>query len=207
MRHFNLLNASLIVLLILTGMYEERLYKEKSVPKVTKKKVEPLEHEEVKILEGQKLDDRGAYMIITDKNLFHQERKLVLPAKAPEPQAPPPDFILYGILMYPNATSVYVEDKKNPFSTPGRGQRQRRLHQGDTISGYTLKTITPEYVEFVSGDKTLRYLVVDSSKKKPRTGSPPTPVPPKGNTPPGVPPVMQSPPGMPPIPIPPMPGP
>ncbi|MBF0317116.1 MAG: hypothetical protein HQL04_02995 [Nitrospirae bacterium] len=208
LRHFNLLNVSLIVLLIMTGMYEQGLYKEKRPVRVTMKKVEPLEHEEVKIQEGRHLQDRGSYMLITDKNLFHQDRKLVLPVKAPpEVAAPPPEFTVYGILMYPNATTVYVEDKKNPYSTQGRGTRQRRLHQGDTISGYTLQTITPEYAEFVSGEKTLRFMVIDH-KKKVRTGASPAtaPVPPKGNPPQGAPPGMNTPPGTPPIPMPPMPG-
>ncbi|MBF0606755.1 MAG: hypothetical protein HQL61_04265 [Magnetococcales bacterium] len=210
LRHFNLLNVGLIVLLVMAGMYEQGLYKEKRPVRVAMKKVEPLQHEEVAIQEGQQLQDRGSYMLITDKNLFHQDRKLVLPVKTPpETQAPPPEFTVYGILMYPNATTVYVEDKKNPYSTQGRGTRQRRLHQGDTISGYTLQTITPEYVEFVSGEKTLRYMVVDHSKKKPRTGISPAspPVPQKGNPPHGAPPGMNTPPGTPPIPMPPMPGP
>ncbi|MBF0539498.1 MAG: hypothetical protein HQL03_14730 [Nitrospirae bacterium] len=204
-----MLNVSLIVLLVMAGMHERELYRQKPVVRVAMKKVEPLKHEDVKIMEGQKLADRGSYMLITDKNLFHQDRKLVLPPKTPEVAIPPPDFTVYGILMYPNATTVYVEDKKNPYSTPGRGTRQRRLHQGDTISGYTLQTITPEYVEFVSGEKTLRYMVVDHSKNKPRAGIPPaTPkgAPPQGNPPPGAPPGMVTPPGMPPIPMPPMPG-
>jgi hypothetical protein len=65
---------------------------------------------------------------------------------------------------------AYMEDKKSPRTTPGRGKRQTALKKGDTLSGYTLKEIDPEQVILVRGDETLIVKVIDPNVKKDREG-------------------------------------
>jgi hypothetical protein len=65
---------------------------------------------------------------------------------------------------------AYMEDKKSPRTTPGRGKRQTALKKGDTLSGYTLKEIDPEQVTMVRGEDTLIVKVIDPNVKKDREG-------------------------------------
>jgi hypothetical protein len=87
-----------------------------------------------------------------------------------------PDFVLYGTLVADNISVAYMEDKKSPRTTPGRGKRQTALKKGDTLSGYTLKEIDPEHVIMVRGEDTLIVKVIDPNVKKDREGGS-TPIP------------------------------
>lgn len=107
------------------------------------------------------------YTIIADQNLFHPERKIP-PEKKEEIALPKPEFVLYGTLITDNLKFAYLEDKKSPRSTPGRGKRQTALKQGDTMSGYTLKEIDYDKVVMAKGEETLIVKVIDSSVKKDR---------------------------------------
>ncbi|MBF0563613.1 MAG: hypothetical protein HQK89_00065 [Nitrospirae bacterium] len=163
LRHVNVLNLMLISLVFLLGHYEYGIYKQPLSVRVASDKTAKAGKAELKIDEGKKLLDRGSYMVVTDKNLFNTERKLILQKK--EVEIPPPDLIVYGTIITDNLKLAYVEDKRVPFSTPGRGQRQRTVRVGEALSGYTLKTVTPDKVEFVKGDKVLSVNILDSNRK------------------------------------------
>lgn len=163
LKHFNVLNLILISLVFLLGHYEYGVYKQPLSVKVTSDKAAKAGKAGLKIDEGKKLLDRGGYMVVTDKNLFHTDRKLVQIKK--EVEIPPPDLIVYGTIITDNLKLAYVEDKHVPFSTQGRGQRQRTVRLGEVLSGYTLKTVTPDKVEFVKDDKVLSVDVIDSNRK------------------------------------------
>ncbi len=119
------------------------------------------------------------YTMIADNNLFHPERRIPV-EKAEAKPLPKPEFVLYGILTTDDQEFVYIEDKKFPLSTPGRGKRLSVLKIGDTLSGFTLKGIEPDNAIMVRGKETI-VVSLNESKSKTRgqpdkTGQPNTPV-------------------------------
>ncbi len=72
--------------------------------------------------------------MISEQNLFHPERKIP-PEKQQEKAVPKPDLFLYGTLITNDASYAFVEDKKAPYSTAGRGKRQTTLKKGDIWVG------------------------------------------------------------------------
>src|SRR4030065_562783 len=81
-----------------------------------------------------------------------------------------------GLTSHPTdyTSFAYLEDKKSPRSTPGRGKRQTALKKGDTMSGYILKEIDHDKVVMVRGEDTLTVKVIDSSVKKDREAATPS---------------------------------
>lgn len=105
------------------------------------------------------------YAIIAEQNLFHPERKI--PVEANEAQSlPKPEFVLYGTLLSGDMNIAYMEDKKSPYTTAGRGNRQRALKPGQSISGYTLTEVFTDKVVMAKGDDRLEVTVTESSRLK-----------------------------------------
>lgn len=166
LRNINLLNIILIASIILMASYVVfplLNVKVKYAP-ATSKKVSTIK-EEVSA-QGQ-TPSPSDYTIIAEQNLFHPERKIP-PEKKDEAPLPKPEFVLYGTLITDNVSFAYLEDKKSPRTTPGRGKRQTALKKGDTMSGFTLKEIDHDKVVMVKGEETLIVKVIDSSVKKDR---------------------------------------
>lgn len=116
------------------------------------------------------------YVLVTEKNLFHPERRLPL-GKKDEQAAVRPDIVYYGSIITSEKRIAYIEDKKNPYSTPGRGTRQTMLAQGAVIGGYTLKEVNPETLVLVRGDDKIIVNLRDQKARKPgeTTGKPQAP--------------------------------
>ena len=114
------------------------------------------------------------YMVITEQNLFHPERKIPVEVKEAQP-LPKPDFVLYGTLISDDTNIAYMEDKKSPNSTPGREKRQTPLKQGDSMSGFTLKELSKDRVIMVRGEERLTVYLIDTQKPKQRGVTMPTP--------------------------------
>ncbi len=110
------------------------------------------------------------YMVITEQNLFHPERKIPVEIKEAQP-LPKPDFVLYGTLISGDANIAYMEDKKSPYSTPERGKRQTPLKQGESMSGFTLKELSEDRVIMVRGEERLTVYLNDPQKPKERVGT------------------------------------
>jgi hypothetical protein len=105
------------------------------------------------------------FVVISEQNLFHPERKI--PAdKTAEESKPKPEFVLYGTLITGDTNLAFMEDLKAPFASSGRGKRQRALHIGNSISGYTLTEVHPERVLLVKGDDRIEVAVYDPSHPK-----------------------------------------
>lgn len=117
------------------------------------------------------------YSIITENNLFHPERKFVIKPKVEEKPIPRPDFVLYGTLITGDVKVAYMEDLKSPYTTSGRGKRQRSVHLGEIVSGYSLSEIYNDRVVMVRGDDRIEVRVMDLSKQKHQKV--PTPQPPQ----------------------------
>jgi hypothetical protein len=167
LRNINVLNIILFVVALVLADYVvfPLLNMEvKYVPAIPKKLSDQKEEKPAQSQTSNPTD----YTIIADQNLFHPERKIPPEKKEEEAALPKPEFVLYGTLITDNLKFAYLEDKKSPRSTPGRGKRQTALKLGETMSGYTLKEIDHDKVVMAKGEETLIVKVIDSSVKKDR---------------------------------------
>jgi hypothetical protein len=103
------------------------------------------------------------FVTIAEKNLFHPEREI---PKGETAVVPKPELILYGTLITDDVSIAYVEDKKSPYSTPGRPKRQTALKKGSSIGGYVLREIEPNRIVLVRGEDKLVVMLDDSEKRK-----------------------------------------
>jgi hypothetical protein len=178
LKNINLLNCILIsVFIIFTyGFLFPRLDTDVTFvsPRIIKKTAEknPLESLKTQTLSPQE------YRVVADENLFHPDR-IIPPEKKPESVLPKPEFILFGILITPDLKMAYLEDKKAPVSTPGRGQRQTALKIGESLSGFSLKEVMADKVVMTRGEETIQVLLQEPGSTKAReTTSGPGPRPP-----------------------------
>lgn len=107
------------------------------------------------------------YIAVSENNLFHPER-IIPPDKKVEPIAviPKPDLVLYGTLIADNLSIAYVEDRKAPYATPGRGTRQQQLKEGDGIGGYILREIGPSRIVLVRGEEKMVVMLDEKGRKR-----------------------------------------
>ena len=120
------------------------------------------------------------YMIIAEKNLFNPERRIPVEQAAGTGEVKPlpkPEFVLYGTLITDEGSFAYIEDKKNPRSTPGRGERLTVLRKGDAISGFTVKDIGPDRVVLARGKEMISLAVADPKRKERASGGTAAPSP------------------------------
>jgi type II secretory pathway component PulC len=189
LKNINLLNCILITvsIIFLYGFLFPRLDTDVTfvVPPIIKKQAEknPFESLKTQTLSPQE------YRVIADQNLFHPDR-IIPPEKKPESVLPKPEFILFGTLITPDLRMAYLEDKKAPVTTPGRGQRQTALKIGESLSGFILKEVMTDKVIMTRGEETIQVLLQEPglSKTRETTSGPPgprTPVPAAGTPVPG----------------------
>jgi hypothetical protein len=105
------------------------------------------------------------YSVITEKNLFHPARKLAAEVKQ-EQQMARPEIILYGTLITDEKRIAYIEDKKSPYSSPGRGKRQVTVNEGDMIAGYKLVRVSAESILLVRGEDKITVTLSSESKER-----------------------------------------
>jgi len=105
------------------------------------------------------------YTMVSEQNLFHPERKIP-PEKAEEKAVPRPEVVLYGTLLMNDVSIAYIEDKKSPRTSPGRGKRQIAAEKGYNLNGYILREIKPDSIVFVKGDDRLIVRLEDGEKRR-----------------------------------------
>jgi len=182
LRSFNVLN---VVLALAAVFFVWRLLlptvnvKVKYTLPAVKKKV--IEETKVEVAKPQ-AQTPADYVIIAEQNLFHPERRIP-PDKKAEAAAPlpMPEFVLYGTLITDGLRIAYMEDKKSPQSTPGRGKRQSSLMVGEHLSGFTVKEIDADKVLMVRGEEKI---TVPLNTSKTRETIAAQPAQPAGNVPP-----------------------
>jgi len=161
LRNMTLLNVLLlaVVLVFALRVYMPALYQDirYSLPPGKKS----IEAEQDALLQ-QKMPSLSDYMIISEENPFHPERKIPVEKKVEQP-LPKPEFVLYGTLIADDLKMAYLEDLKAPRSTSGRGKRQVALKQGDSLSGFTLKEIGAGKVVMARGADTIIVPIIDPS--------------------------------------------
>jgi hypothetical protein len=166
-KSINLLNLSLMALSLIFAydfLFPQMDSKATFVlASVKKKPAEQTPTEAAKAQNPSPMD----YVVIADENLFHPERRIP-PEKKDEAALPKPEFILFGTLITPDLTFAYMEDKKAPVTTPGRGKRQSALKKGESLSGFTVKEIMANKVVMSRGEETLTVFLDDPRAPKTR---------------------------------------
>ncbi|HEX8947732.1 MAG TPA: hypothetical protein VF790_02150 [Dissulfurispiraceae bacterium] len=150
LKHLNVLNVALLITLILSVNYvmPSLMHTDaKYTPLAVKKAAQPGDEAGKEEPVPSALD----FVVIGEKNLFHPDRKIPPEKAAEQKPLPKPEFVLYGTLMREHGSVAYLEDKKDPFSTPGRGKRVTVLKQGESLSGFVLKSIEPDKVVMARG--------------------------------------------------------
>jgi hypothetical protein len=134
---------------------------------------EHVEAKEIAIQSGEKMAPESTasyadFISIAEKNLFHPEREI---PKAERAVVPKPELTLYGTLITDDLSIAYVEDKKAPYSTPGRAKRQTALKKGSSIGGYVFREIEANRIVLVKGKDKLVFTLDDNEKRKGTEGA------------------------------------
>lgn len=168
-RHVNVLNLLLLTVIVAFAAYilpPLLNVKVSYTPPVPKKIVEGKEDKPVETPSPSVME----YTIIAEQNLFNPERKIPAEKKDEKP-LPKPEFVLYGTLIAGDASIAFLDDLKAPYTSSGRGKRQRTLRIGNVLSGYTLSEVYPEKVVMVRGEDRIELRVIDPSRAKTREGA------------------------------------
>ena len=114
---------------------------------------------------SKKAPFQSDYVIISEKNLFHPDRKITERVSV-EPNAKRPAFMLYGTLIMDEMSIAYLADMNAAAKTTGRDKRQVALKKEETLSGYTLKEIEFDRVVMVQGEDTITVYLDDPKKER-----------------------------------------
>ncbi|HVN96476.1 MAG TPA: hypothetical protein VMT62_08615 [Syntrophorhabdaceae bacterium] len=126
--------------------------------------------------EEQGLNDKAPpasaadFTTVAENNLFHPDR-VIPPEKKDEQAFPKPDLVLYGTVVTNGVSLAYIEDKKSPQTTPGRGKRQTVVKRGDTVSGFVVREIGSDRIVLTRGDETMVVQLSVEGKQRGDTGS------------------------------------
>lgn len=163
LKNINILNILLLILAIFLYCELEGLLVDKNTFSFTKSKETSTRNEEKVIDES--IARYSDYATITEKNLFHPLRKMPSEIKE-EQQMAAPDIVLYGTLITDDKKIAYIEDRKSPYSTQGRGQRQVAVHEGAMIAGYKLEKINAESILLVQGENKITFTLNTRKERK-----------------------------------------
>jgi hypothetical protein len=105
------------------------------------------------------------FMIVADNNLFHPDRKIP-PEKKDEAAQIRPEIVLYGTMMQDDLSVAFIEDKKSPQTTPGRGRRQLAVKKGDVVSGFAVTSIEAHRILLTRGGETMVVSLTDPGKQR-----------------------------------------
>jgi hypothetical protein len=176
MRHFTVINILLVAVVLSLSVSLYRTYRKISdftfpteefntrINTGSSKKTGP---QKPKKLVASPQAPPQEYSVVSEKNLFHPDRKpRESKTSVEEAKKEKPDIIIYGTILSGNTRLALIEDKKNPLSTPGRGKRQRLIKEQDEISGYKVLEITESSILIGDEDDSFLYRIEDSSKEK-----------------------------------------
>ncbi len=101
------------------------------------------------------------YAVIGETNLFHPDRTIPVEKKA---EVPRPEIVLFGTVI-DTERLAFIEDKKNPVSTPSRGNRQRVVRKGEVVSGYTVTDIMKDRITLARGDDRITVMLSEPKRR------------------------------------------
>ncbi|MEE9910352.1 MAG: hypothetical protein K4571_01405 [Deltaproteobacteria bacterium] len=128
------------------------------------KTIDPTVKKEEKIAPGS-VPTSLDFLVVAEKNLFHPDRRMTADKKE-EQALVRPEILFYGAIITSDKRIAYIEDRKNPYSTPGRGKRQTPLAEGAMIGGYKLMEVDPETIVLVRGDDRMVVHLRDQKDRK-----------------------------------------
>ncbi|HOW53134.1 MAG TPA: hypothetical protein PLR60_00665 [Syntrophorhabdaceae bacterium] len=102
------------------------------------------------------------YAVVSEMNLFHPQRTVPIDVKA---QLPKPELFLCGVIRHGNELVAFVEDKKNPTTSPGRGKRQTVLRKGSVYAGYSVMEINNDSIILTRGEQSVSVHLMDPDKR------------------------------------------
>ncbi|HME42716.1 MAG TPA: hypothetical protein VKF36_06495 [Syntrophorhabdales bacterium] len=163
LRNVNLLNLLLVAAVVLLAIHVFPFLSMKVTYKTPTLKETPGAQEEKPATTQS--PPAADYVVIAEQNIFHPERKIP-PENKDEKEKPKAEFVLYGTLLADGMRLAYLEDKKSPQSTPGRGKRQSVVKQGEVVSGYLLKSVEADRIVLVRGEEQIVALVNDPKRQR-----------------------------------------
>lgn len=164
LRNLNVLNGlllaaiALLVVFIAVPFFSMDIWL--SIPKVPPAKIG--QGVQTSVAENPSLAD---YALISDQNLFNPARRIP-PAGTEEKMFARPEIVLYGTLITGNTRIAFIEDKRAPKITPGRGKRQIAAQKGYNINGYILQQIEPDRIVFAKGMDRIVVRLEEGEKRK-----------------------------------------
>jgi hypothetical protein len=105
------------------------------------------------------------YTIIGEMNLFHPDR---IPSVEKKAELPKPELVLYGTMVSDGIHIAFIEDKKGPKTTPGRGNRHTAIRRGDVISGFTVTEMETDRILLVRGKEQITVFLSNGDNKRKR---------------------------------------
>jgi len=166
LKSINTLNLLLAAVLLLMAGYVLLPLSRTGTVSVSAPKVKPAAKQaEVRQAPEEQSISAADYMVIADRNLFHPERIIPVEKKEDKP-LPKPDFVLYGTLIDGDTRIAFMDDLKAPYTTPGRGKRQRVIAQGGNLSGYVLSEVHEDRVVMTRGEEKLPVNLDDKLNKR-----------------------------------------
>lgn len=117
---------------------------------------------------GAKAPSMSDFAIVAENNLFHPERRIP-PEKKEEAALPKPELILFGTLIDGKEDLAFIEDKRSPKTSPGRGKRQVTVKKGDIFNGFLVASIESDRIKLVRGEEMLVFHLMDAEKHRGET--------------------------------------
>ena len=105
------------------------------------------------------------YVVVGENNLFHPDRRIP-PEKKDEKLLPKPELVLFGTVISDGVSVAYIEDKKAPKTSPGRGKRQSVVRKGDVLGGFVLKDIETDRIILSRGEETMVVRLTEAGKQR-----------------------------------------
>jgi len=167
-KHINVLNLLLLgAIYISANSYLLPAHGEKTALPQTAAKMGPPQQTVLEVTRFQS-PPAAEYLIVSDQNLFHPERRI--PAATKDAQlSEKPEFVLYGTLITDTVGIAYMEDRKTAYSSPGRGKRQQTVMLGKSLSNYTLAEIYHDRVLMVRGEDRIEVKIYDTRSSRGKT--------------------------------------
>jgi type II secretory pathway component PulC len=163
-----LLSAALVLACISIIVPAMRMTYRLKLPRIVSKEGVPQE----KPVQGTTAPLPTDYAVIGETNLFHPQRMIPIDTKK---ELPKPELFLCGIIHYGNELVAFVEDKKNPTTSPGRGKRQTVLRKGTVYAGYSVTGINKDSIVLTRGEQSVAVHLMDSGKRGGKNAPPAVP--------------------------------
>ncbi|MBN2466854.1 MAG: hypothetical protein JXD19_01775 [Deltaproteobacteria bacterium] len=108
---------------------------------------------------------RPAYEVIVNKDLFRPERTEwrapVGKEEETEQSKGAPKIKVYGIVISDTLTHAWI-------CLEGKNEKARKVAEGETLDGWSIRRIDPEYIELTKGEEVVTYKLIEPGEPKTR---------------------------------------